>query len=151
MKGLRGAVRVELLTDWPEHLDAGASLFLEGEAEPRTVLRRETGGRHPALTLSGITTREAAERLVGRYLEALAAPLPAGTYYWHQLEGLRVVDPAGAVIGTLIEVFRAGEAEVYRIEGPDGELLVPGVRDVVRDIDLAEGRMVVDYRVEEVR
>lgn len=151
VKGLRGAVRVELLTDWPEHVDVGASLFLEGEAEPRTVVRLESGGRHPAITLSDVTSREAAEALVGRYLEAPAAPLPEGTYYWHQLEGLRIVDPTGAELGILVEVFRAGEAEVYRIEGPGGELLVPAVRDVVREIDLAGGRMVVDYRTEEVR
>ena len=52
----------------------------------------------------------------------------------------------------LREVFRAGEAEVYRVELTDGgELLVPAVRDVVRGIDLEAGIMVVDYASEEVR
>jgi len=67
-------------------------------------------------------------------------------------EGLAVEDPSGAPLGVVREVFRAGEAEVYRIEMTDGgELLVPAVRDVVRRIDLEAGLMVVDYASEEVR
>ena len=102
------------------------------------------------LQLEGIDDRAAAERLAGRYLEAEATPLPEGSYYWHQLIGLAVADDAGMEIGTVVEVFRAGENEVYRIEGPSGELLVPALRDVVRSIDLAAGRMVVHYEAEEV-
>jgi 16S rRNA processing protein RimM len=150
VKGLRGGLRLELLTDWPERIAAGARLYVEGEAEPRTVAAVELGGRHPVLLFEGVTTRELAEPLIGRYLEVQAAPLPEGSYYWHQLEGLRVLDVAGTELGTLAEVFRAGEAEVYRVEGAAGELLIPAIRDVVREIDLEAGRMVVDYRPEEV-
>lgn len=90
--------------------------------------------------------------MIGRYLEAEAQALPAGTYYWHQLEGLRVEDEAGSPLGVVAEVFRAGGAEVYRIEGADGgELLVPAIHDVVRRIDLDAGLMVVRYASEEVR
>jgi len=144
-------VKVEPLTDWPEHLDAGAVVHLEGEDTALTILRAERGGRVPALTLEGIDTREAAERLAGRYLEADAAPLPPGEYYWHQLEGLRVEDEGGTELGRIREVFRAGGAEVYAVLQPDGgELLVPGIRDVVRAIDIERGRMVIRYDVEEV-
>jgi 16S rRNA processing protein RimM len=149
-KGLGGAMRVELLTDWPERLSAGAGLWVEAEVAPRQVLATELGGRVPVLRLHGIDTREAAEALVGRYLEVEARALPPGSYYWHQLEGLTVTDPAGGELGTLEEVFRAGENEVYRVVGPAGELLVPAIRDVVRRIDLEAGVMVVDYSPEEV-
>jgi 16S rRNA processing protein RimM len=98
-----------------------------------------------------VNTREAAAALVGRYLELPARELPEGSYYWHQLQGLRVVDAAGTELGELVEVFRAGENEVYRVVGKDIELLIPALRSVVREIDLAAGRMVVEYEVEEVR
>ncbi len=101
--------------------------------------------------LEGVNSREAAQALVGRYLEVEAKPLPEGTYYWHQIVGLAVTDVAGSQLGSVVEVFRAGENEVYRIEGPGGELLVPALRSVVRSIDLGAGRMVVDYQPEEVR
>lgn len=151
-KGLAGAVRIEMLTDWPERLRAGEELYLEGEPAPRRVLRLEAGRRIPAIHLEGITTREEASGLRGRYLEVVARELPDGIYYWHQLVGLLVTDEHGAELGTLAEVFRAGENEVYRVELRDGgELLLPSLRDVILSIDLANGRMVVRYAAEEVR
>lgn len=149
-KGLAGSLRIEALTDHPERLAAGESVWIEDEAEERTILEAGFGGRVPFLRLEGISGREAAERLAGRYLEAPANPLPPDTYYWHQLIGLAAVDEAGLELGHVVEIFRAGENEVYRIEGPGGELLVPALRDVVRSIDLAAGRMVVRYEAEEV-
>jgi 16S rRNA processing protein RimM len=149
-KGLAGGLRIEPLTDHPERLAAGESLWIEGEADPRRILDAEWGGRVPVLRLEGISDRTAAEGVIGRYLEALASPLAPDAYYWHQLIGMSVVDEAGAIIGTLVEVFRAGENEVYRIEGPAGELLVPALRQVVREIDLEGRRMVVRYESEEV-
>ena len=150
-KGLAGAFRVEPLTDRPERLAVGSALFLEGEHEARRVMAAEPGGRTPVLTVEGIGDRESAAALLGRYLEVDLEPLPAGSYYWHQIVGLQVTDETGADLGHVVEVFRAGENEVYRVEGPGGELLLPSLRDVVLAIDLAEGRMAVRYDAEEVR
>ena len=149
-KGLAGSVRIEALTDHPERLAEGESIWIEDEPTPRSILEAGWGGRVPYIRLEGISDRDAAERLVGRYLEAPANPLPPDTYYWHQLIGLTAVDEAGSELGQVEEVFRAGENEVYRIEGPSSELLVPALREVVRSIDLGSGRMVIRYETEEV-
>jgi len=149
-KGLAGALRIEALTDWPEHLDEGAVVFLEGEEEGRSIESVERGGRIPVVRLQGIGSREAAERLVGRYLEAEAQPLPEGSFYWHEIEGMAVVDESDTPIGTVAEVFRAGGAEVYRIEREAGpELLIPGIREIVLSIDRERRRMVVRPEPEE--
>lgn len=141
-----------MLTDRPDRLNVGAPLFVEGEEQARRIEGAETGGRVPVIRLEGIQTRAQAEAVVGRYLEVVAEPLPAGSYYWHQLVGLRVSDEEGHDLGTVVEVFRAGENEVYRVEA-DGQpdLLLPALRDVVRAIDLEAGRMTVRYESEEVR
>jgi 16S rRNA processing protein RimM len=151
-KGLSGAMRLEILTDRDDRLTVGAALFVEGEQVPRRIDEVERGGRVPVVRLEGVERREQAEALSGRYLEVEAEPLPAGHYYWHQLVGLRVTDESGRELGRLVEVFRAGEAEVYRVEA-DGQpdLLLPAVRDVVREIDLEGGTMTVRYETEEVR
>ncbi|MBA3689625.1 MAG: 16S rRNA processing protein RimM [Chloroflexi bacterium] len=149
-KGLAGSLRIEALTDHPERLSAGESIWIEDETASRTILEAGWGGRVPVLRLEGISDRTGAERLAGRYLEAPAEVLPPDTYYWHQLVGLAAVDEAGTELGHVVEIFRAGENEVYRIEGSGGELLVPALRDVVRSIDLGSGRMVVRYEAEEV-
>ena len=151
-KGLSGAMRLEVLTDRSDRLTVGALLFIEGEEAPRTIQEVELGGRVPVVRLEGVERREEAEALTGRYLEVEAEPLPPGHYYWHELVGLRVVDEAGHELGRLVEVFRAGENEVYRVEA-DGqpELLLPAIRDVIREIDLESSTMTVRYLSEEVR
>ena len=150
-KGLAGAFRVEPLTDVPERLAEGALLYVEGEEQRRRITAYQGGGRVPAITLEGIADRDAAEALAGRYLEVEPEPLPEGEWYWHQIVGLEVSDEEGQAMGSVVEVFRAGENEVYRIEGPQGELLIPALRDVVRAIDLEAGRMTVRWEPEEVR
>ena len=132
-----------MLTDWPERLEPDAEVWPEGESAARRIRRAETGGRVPVIFLDGIDSREAAEALTGHYLEAPNRELEAGTYYWDDLVGLRVEASDGASIGELVEVFRAGGNEVYRIVGPAGERLVPALRGVVQRIDLADGVMVV--------
>lgn len=149
-KGLAGGFRVETLSDLPDRLSVGAALFLEGETTKRRVRAVEPGGRTPVIFIDGVDDRDTAAALRGRYLEVDADPLPEGTYYWHQLVGLSVADEAGNDLGRVAEVFRAGENEVYRVEGPEGELLLPALRDVILSIDLARGRMTVRYEAEEV-
>ena len=140
-KGLGGGFRVELVTDWPERIDVGSQVYLENEDEPRLIAAIEWGGRVPVIYLDGITDRDAADALADRYLEREAEALPPGTYYWHQIVGLRVTDEAGSDLGHVSEVFRAGGSEVYRVDGPRGELLIPALERVVRRIDVEAGIM----------
>ena len=121
----------------------GAELWLEGDSEPIRIVRIESGGRTTVLHLDRFTTREAAEALSDRYLEAPVKQLPEGSYYWDELVGLRVEEPDGAPVGQLVEIFRAGDNEVYRILGERGERLVPALRSTVLRIDLDAGLMVI--------
>jgi len=144
--GLRGAVRVEVLSDEPARFAVGSVLFVEGSEQPLTITW--TGPAKPGILVrfEGLSTRESVEDLPGRYLEATPdAPLPEGSWYWHELRGLEVTTTGGDVLGSVADVFRAGEGEVYVVQGGRlGELLVPAVRDVVVELDPVAGRVVVD-------
>ena len=107
------------------------------------IVRVERGGRGTVLHLDRVTTREGAEALNGRYLEAPAQDLPSGSFYWDELVGLRVEEPDGTPVGELVEIFRTGGNEVYRIVGAGGERMVPALRTTVLRIDLQAGLMVV--------
>jgi 16S rRNA processing protein RimM len=145
-------MRIEVLTDRDDRLTPGALLFPEGDETARRIVEIESGGRVPILHLDGVDTREAAEAMLGRYLEVDAEPLPPGSLYWHQIVGLAVRDEAGTDLGRVVEVFRAGENEVYRVEAPGRpDLLLPALRAVVRAIDLDAGTMTVRYEAEDVR
>jgi 16S rRNA processing protein RimM len=141
-----------VLTDWPERLAVGTEVWIEGATDPTRITAAETGGKSLVLYLEALSSREAAETASGRYLEAPAHDPPDGSYYWDQLVGLEVVDAQGATVGELVEVFRAGGNEVYRVVGPGGERLVPALRSMVLDVDLGAGRMTVAPEdAEEVR
>lgn len=145
VRGLDGDLRVMALTDVPDRLTVGAFVLVEGESAPRRITQVGASRHGPILRLDGVTDRATAAALIGRHLSAPDAPgeLPAGTYWWHELEGLDVVDPDGRGLGRLDEVFRAGANEVYRVVGPESELLVPALRSVVLEIDLSQGRMTI--------
>jgi 16S rRNA processing protein RimM len=99
------------------------------------------------LRLSGIDDREAAAELGGRLLsipESELEPLPEGQYYRFQLIGLSVVSRDGEELGRVTEVLSTGANDVYVVRGERGELLLPATDEVVREIDLETGRMLID-------
>ena len=146
LHGLRGAVRVEVLTDDPERFAVGSVLFAEGDDRPLSVIGVQAAKPGILVRFEGRDSRESVEALRDRYLEAtMGEPLPPGTYYWHQLRGLEVRTSEGEVLGSVTDVFRAGEGEVYVVGGgPRGEILVPAVRGVVTELDPTAGHVIVD-------
>jgi 16S rRNA processing protein RimM len=149
--GLRGAVRVEILTDRPEDRYApGTVLHREGDPAPLTVTWSSPIADGPGwrLSFAEIRDRSAAEALMGAYLEIAAGPdavLPRGAYFWHEVVGATVRAIDGTVLGTVRDVYRSGGAEVYIVDGgPYGEFDVPGVRDFVRIFAPRRGEIVVD-------
>jgi 16S rRNA processing protein RimM len=146
LHGLRGAVRVEVLSDEPARFGVGSVLYAEGEDRPLTVVWTAPAKPGLLVRFRELSDRDAAEHLRERYLEAIAGTaLPAGTFYWHEIVGLEARTSGGEVLGSVREVFRAGEGEVYVVAGgPRGEILVPAVRNVVTELRPEAGFLVVD-------
>ena len=147
--GLRGAIRVEVLTDRPEErFVPGAVLHPEGSDRRLTISSAVPVADGPGwrLQFAEVPHRNAAEPLRGAYLEAAAgAALQADAVYWHEVIGVTVTAEDGTVLGVVRDVYRAGGAEVYVVrEGPAGEFDVPAVRAFIRVFDPRSGRIVVD-------
>jgi 16S rRNA processing protein RimM len=151
LHGLNGAVRVEVLTDRPEDRFApGAVLHVEGDAKPLTIAASAPVEDGPGwrLRFREVPDRASSERLRDAYLEIVvdrSADLDAGAAYWHEVIGATVRDSAGAELGTVADVYRAGESEVYVVRGgPAGEFDLPAVRDVITTFAPERGEIVVD-------
>jgi 16S rRNA processing protein RimM len=69
------------------------------------------------------------------------ALLPPGEYYWFEVEGLTVYASDGQYLGIIAEIIHTGSNDVYVVRHETHEVLVPALKDVVREIDLAQGRM----------
>jgi 16S rRNA processing protein RimM len=142
-------VRVELLTDRPEErFGVGTTLYLEGTARTLTIVESSAVADGPGwwLRFAEAPNREAADALRNVYLE-IDAPVEEhepGRWFFHELEGLAVRSTAGEELGTIVEIYRAGGAEVFVVRGARGEIDVPGVRGIVAELAPERGEMIVD-------
>jgi 16S rRNA processing protein RimM len=148
--GLRGALRVEVLTDRPEErFRVGSVMHREGREEPLTIVAAEAIPDGPGwrIRFAEVPDRTAADALRGAYLEAdaTAAALPRGSYFWHEVIGATVRDLHDRELGVVEDVYRAGEAEVFVVRGgPYGEFDLPAVRAFIRIFAPKRGEIVVD-------
>ena len=144
--GLRGELRCQVLTEFPERFDTTRAVFLGDPPVRYRVRRARAAGAAVLLTLDGITTPEqAAEHRGQEVLVRLedAVPLPEGRFYWHQVLGLEVRDEDGRVLGKVADIVETGANDVYvlRTNGPD--LLLPAIKDVILAIEPERGTMTV--------
>lgn len=144
--GLRGDLKVESLTDFlEERFRHGARVWLAGKEH--TVERARTQDGYLYVQLSGIGDLDAAEPHRGRLLEvpeSVLAPLDDDEFYHHQLIGLRAFTVDGLDLGAVAEVLATGGNAVLTVVGDRGEVLLPFIDDVIKDVDLAGGRITVE-------
>lgn len=142
--GIRGEVKAELLTDFPERFRRLKRVFVGASDRALHLVRHrlDEDERFVYLSFKEITDRTAAEALRNQLLtipEAEAVPLPEGHYYVHQIVGLRVITDTGEELGRVRDVLHTGANDVYVIDGPRGEVLLPAIPEVILDVDLDQG------------
>lgn len=150
--GVRGELRLRLLTDYPERIAKLKTIYLADTPEasqpkPYHVEGMRMNGDFGLLKLREVTDRTEAERYRGLF--ALvdiehAVPLEAGEFYLYQLIGLRVETSAGAALGTLVEVLETGANDVYVVDSPQyGEILIPVTDETIVKTDVQAGVVIV--------
>ena len=71
--------------------------------------------------------------------------MPKGRYFICDITGLNVVDEHDELIGTVTDVIKTGANDVYVVEAKNKkEILIPAIKQVVKEIDLENGIMVID-------
>jgi 16S rRNA processing protein RimM len=156
--GLHGAVRVEVLTDRPDdRFVPDAVLFRESDARPLTIAGAEAVADGPGwrLRFREIGSRDAADTLRGVYLEASLRPdedLARGSYYWHEVIGAAVRGVDGAELGSVQDIYRVAENEVFIVGGGAfGTFDLPAVRAFIRIFAPRRGEIVVDAEALDLR
>ncbi len=99
------------------------------------------------LVLKGFEHINKIESFVGAEVYMAMDELPdldEDSHYWHQLEGLQVVDKRAGKLGVLTSLLETGAHDVYVVDGPHGEVMFPAVAALITDIDLDQGVIQVD-------
>jgi 16S rRNA processing protein RimM len=137
--GLQGEVAVKPLLDLPFDVLVGKELWAVppiADASALRLLGVRPGPKGPLLTISGVTTTASARALAGSTLLVRAGDIPEG---WDDDEfdpvGFTVTDTVKGLLGTITDVIYTGANDVWDINGPFGQVLIPVIDEVVLEID----------------
>jgi 16S rRNA processing protein RimM len=152
--GVKGNLKVinyaESLSIYETETGLQAALA-DGSVRSLDVRSIQPHGRGLLMNVDTVADRNQAEKLIGAQLFADKAGLPEleeDTYYWSDLVGLDVYHASGVRLGRLDGVIPTAANDVYVVKGEHNgrqrELLIPAVGNVVLEIDLDSGTMIVD-------
>jgi 16S rRNA processing protein RimM len=144
--GLRGEVKMACFADSWGPFRALSRVWVgpsEGPFQPLRLERAREQERAVVLKLAGVETPEAAAGLVGHEVtvpRADAPSLPDGVFYHYDILGLEVVEGERS-LGVVREILEMPAHDVYVVQGPLGEWMLPATRAHIRRIDLVTGRI----------
>ena len=149
--GIQGWVKVHSETSPRENIFEYSPWELRwpGRSEQRKVKTGRRQGKAVIAKLEGCDDRNAAEALIGAEIAVPRSRWPEttmpGEYYWADLEGLQVRTIDGVELGRIDHLFETGANDVIVVQG-ERERLVPYIwEQVVREVDLNAGVMLVDW------
>lgn len=142
--GLRGDVKVEAHSDYPDRFASGSSVYLDNE---RCVILRVHGHKVGYVVgLDGVPDRTSAELLRGKKLTVPASELPElddDTFFYFDIIDMSVRTTSGDELGRVEEILSAGGNDVYVVRGAGKEMLIPAAREYVVEVDVERGIMTV--------
>ena len=66
-----------------------------------------------------------------------------GTWKVSEIAGSEVLTEDGFVLGILKDVFGTGANDVFVVQKGGGEILIPALKSVIKDVSLSEKKIVV--------
>ena len=146
--GVRGEVRLRILTDHPERIAELEQVFLGDDADADEVTihhvqQMRMQNEYGLLKLKGIDDRDEADTLRGLFVMVdleNAIPLEEGEFYLYQLIGLKVNTHDGQELGTITDVLETGANDVYVVDSPQyGEVLIPVTDETILETNVNAG------------
>lgn len=147
--GLKGEVVVAGTPLSPEVLEGLGALEgrdAKGGVRPLMIVAARPFMQNVLVRFEGVEDVDAARELAGLDLEIDPARLPRpdkGEVYIYELIGLTVATEQGESLGTVKDVMRTGAAPILVVRGEGRERLLPMSPEVLLEVDVPGGRVVV--------
>ena len=141
----KGKLKVEVETDFPQRFTPSAKVYIN--RQPMTIDSAHWHRGKAIIKLKTIDNIEGAEELVGQMIEihhSQLQPLPEGQYYHFQLIGLEVWTTQGELLGEITHILTMSSNDNYIVSGHKGEVIIPAIEDVIKSIDLEQGRLLIE-------
>jgi 16S rRNA processing protein RimM len=148
--GIRGELKVRSFTDIPDRFVTLDAIYLSPGYVLYTIegVRPYKGADMLLLKLRSVDDATAAEALRDSDLcipLSALSQLPPDSYYQHDIVGLQVFSLDGTLIGVIDDIMSTGGNDVYILKTPSSkQILIPAIKDVVKQIDLIRHVMYID-------
>ncbi len=149
--GIRGWIKIQPYTEYLDSLTDYTSWWIGPEQGPWrevAVQQCEVHNKTLAALLPDCPDRNAAEKLKGLLIAVPRSSLPAqpdDEYYWSDLIGLVVENEAGVTLGTVANLLETGANQVLSVKGESGVILIPFVASAIKQVDLKNKTIRVDW------
>jgi len=145
--GVRGEIQMDIVTDFPERLAAGVTVFIGEDHQPTRISSCRWHQDSMLVAFHGISDRDEAGILRNCLVYVRAdeiPPLEEGEYYHHELIGLGVREDIGTYLGVVTGILETGANDILVVTSENGaEALLPMIDEVVLNVDLKEGEVLV--------
>ncbi len=147
--GVRGEVKVIPLTDDPQRFRQLKWVYT-GDDNSKEIFNIESikfFKNTVIVKFNNISGMDEAEKLKGLYMyvdRQNAVKLPKDAYFICDLIGMEVFDENRGKLGILKDIIQTGSNDVYIVRSENnGEILVPALKSVVKEISIEDKRVVV--------
>lgn len=141
--GVQGEMTMEVLTDFPERLVVGSTLYVGKEYRPLQVRSLRWHGGMILLAFQGMTDPEAVGEWRNTWVYVRADDIPSlevGEYYHHQLLGLQAITEEAEPLGLVTDILETGSNDVLVVQSETGgDILLPFTDEVILEVDLGAG------------
>ena len=147
--GIKGMVKIKPFTDDINRFDRLKKIYISNKNGKKEYQIQEVKYHKNMvlMKLEGVDTPEQADLLRQSYLlidRADEEPLEEGVYYIVDLLGLEVYTDDNKLLGKVDDIFNTGSNDIYVVKDEMGkQILLPGIPDVLTNVDLEKGRITV--------
>jgi 16S rRNA processing protein RimM len=149
--GIRGDLKVLRVSDFEDRFEIGKVLYLVTDNQVVRELEIDGHRIHKGFDLlhfNGLNNINEVEHFKGSTLkitESQLTELEENEYYYHEIIGCEVLTIEGNSIGQVKEILAPGANDVWVIKQPKGkDILIPYIKEVVKNIDIAEKKIVIE-------
>ncbi|MDD4875906.1 MAG: ribosome maturation factor RimM [Dehalococcoidales bacterium] len=140
-----GKLKIKVMTDFPQRFASSSIIYIN--QCPMTIDSTEHYKGGTIIKLKSVDTFTDAEKLRGKLIEIhydQVHVLSEGQYYHFQLIGLEVWTTQNKLLGKITEVISGQSNDNYVVKDNEGEVLIPAIEDVVKTVDLDNGRVIIE-------
>lgn len=147
-QGLNGEIKCKLENSDYSVIENVTEIYLQNKDVPTRIKSKAFRNGYLYIKIGTIDSREKADLLRGFnfYAERKFLNIPEDEYMIDDMIGLKVIDENGNEIGVLKDVENYGASDLLVIDQYKREYMVPFVDDIVVDVKVKQGFIVVNRK-----